>query len=114
MFCLVPDENVKDEIEINHTHYVFLEAEESGTYTSDFTGLKPSRKYTLLVRQPWTVRHSIEVRMPEATRVDKAETENPVEIWYLPDGRRTSFPEQPGVYLRKRGGQVEKIYWKQP
>ena len=42
------------------------------------------------------------------------ETENPVEIRYLPDGRRTSFPEQPGVYLRKRGGQVEKIYWKQP
>ena len=114
VFCLVPDENVKDETEINHTHYVFLEAEESGTYTSDFTGLKPGRKYTLLVRQPWTVRHSIEVRMPEATGVDKAETESPVEIWYLPDGRPTSFPEQPGVYLRKRGGQVEKIYWKQP
>ena len=114
VFCLVPDEDVKDETEINHTHYVFLEAGESGTYSSDFTGLKPGRKYTLLVRQPWTVRHSIEVCMPETTGVDEVKTSSPAEIWYLPDGRRTTHPERPGVYLRKRGGQVEKIYWEQP
>lgn len=114
VLCLVPDKDVKDEAEINHTHYVFLEAGESSTYSSDFTGLTPGRKYTLLVRQPWTVRHSVEVRMPETTGLDEVKTSGPAEIWYLPDGRRTTHLERPGVYLRKRGGQVEKIYWKQP
>lgn len=114
VFCLLPDSTSQGETEINHTHYVFLEASENGTYCSDFTHLKPGGKYTLVVRQPWTVRHSIDIRMPEATGLDEVETESPEEIWYLPDGRRVAHPEQSGVYLRKRGGKTEKIYWKQP
>lgn len=114
VLCLLPEESMKDETEINHTHYVFLEAGEHRTYSSDFTHLKPGRKYTLVVRQPWTVRYSVDIRMPDATGVNEVETETLPDIWYLPDGRRAAHPQAPGVYLRKRGSRVKKIYWELP
>ena len=112
VYCLFDGPQVGTDGDTRHTHYVYLWAGESLTDTVSFRGLRPGATYTLLVRSPWTPIMNRTFTLPATTGITAPAVQPQAETWYGTDGRRVARPDRPGVYLRRRGGHVEKIYWK--
>lgn len=91
-------------------HYVYLKPGESLTETVDFPDLTPGGEYTFRLRRYWGIQQSLSFTMPKMDAVEgihSEETAAPVR-WYDTDGRSTSCPTRPGVYLRTQGGHTVK------
>lgn len=111
VYCLFEGPQTGSDGDTRHIHYVYLAAGESACDTVSFRGLCPGAVYTLLVRSPWTPIMERNFIVPRTTGIASPVMPLPAEVWYGTDGRRMDHPDRPGVYLRRRGGRVEKIYW---
>lgn len=94
-----------------HARYLYTPAGASEVDSVTFKSLQAGATYTLLVRQPWTIVRQVTFTLPGVSGV-----ESPVEVpsasvrWYAVDGRRVEKPQGRGVYLRRIGNRVEKIF----
>lgn len=62
---------------ICHAAHCFLPGGETMTDTVRFRGLIPGQAYTLLVRSPWTVRHTLRFTLPSETGISHAPADAP-------------------------------------
>lgn len=94
-----------------HAHYLYTPAGEEAVDTVSFKDLKPGATYTLLVRQPWTIRQQLTFTLPAPSAIEPivAEPQQSAQ-WFTPDGRRIAAPSQKGLYLRRAGNRTEKIF----
>ena len=93
------------------THFIYLPPAGGTTDTVCFSQLLPGERYTLRVRRRWPVVQevSFEVPVPEGIGAVGAESGGGDERWFTPEGRRLARPTSAGLYLRRRGGRVEKV-----
>ena len=93
------------------THFIYLPPARETTDTVCFSQLLPGERYTLRVRRRWPVVQevSFEVPVPEGIGAVGAESGGEDERWFTPEGRRLARPTSAGLYLRRRGGRVEKV-----
>ena len=98
---------------VRHSRHIYVDAGTTLTDTASFRGLQPGETYTLLIRSPWKIKTQTTFRVPLPQGVGSVEVEplSAVE-WYLPDGRAISRPEKQGIYLRRRGNTMNKVYIK--
>ncbi len=114
-YCLfegdLPEEQEGD---VRHPRLCTVAAGTSVVDTVCFRGLIPGKHYTLLVRQPWTVRAQCSFVLPDATGITAPADDAGRVLWFTTDGRRIEKPCENGIYLRRKSGKTEKmIYRKQ-
>lgn len=95
-------------------HYLYLEAGETLSDTTIFTGLSPGETYVLSLRERWPVVQEKTFTLPCSTGISSpfklgeacvgAEEERQQTIWFTLSGRRIPTPKGPGVYIRCAGG----------
>lgn len=112
-YCLFEGTASGEDGDTRHFHYVYIPAGEELTDTVAFHGLQPGAAYTLLVRSPWAPVAETTFHMPAVAGIADAPAADALpETWHRLDGRPVARPDQPGIYLRRRGGHVEKTYVK--
>lgn len=108
---LLEGEFDKEKEGTRHARYLYTPAGATETDTVSFKALRPGATYTLLVRQPWAIVQQLTFTMPEPSGVQLPMDAAPAPTsWYSLDGRRMDRPLRPGIYLRRKGNQVEKIF----
>ena len=81
--------------------------------TIEFQGLEPGHTYTLQLKWRWHEALQRTFTLPEAADIDLPAAEDLETQWFSIDGRRLHRPQGRGIYLRRRGEKVEKIYHSQ-
>ena len=99
---------------IRHSRHLYIQPGEIFNDTIRYHSLVPGQTYTLLVRSPWKVKTQKTFVMPDLSGITSPSVPPIPAIieWYTLDGRRVHSPQQTGVYLRKEGNQIQKIYIK--
>ena len=93
-------------------HYVYVAPGGEAEDSVRFAGLVPGRPYTLRLRRRWPVVQTLDFTMPGASSVPGIITDTAERSaeWYSLDGRRVARPECSGLYLRRRGNVVDKVF----
>lgn len=98
-----------------HAVYCFTPAGTTETDTVLFRGLTPGQDYTLYVRCPWTIRHTVRVTCPDATAItaptisqETPSLQDGSSPLYDLSGRRVTQPERGQIYIIGSLGRLEK------
>ena len=97
---------------VRHSRHLYVLPGETVQDTVRFHYLDAESTYTLLIRSPWKVKTQKTFVTPQIAGISST-TEHPTsqEVqWYTLDGRRILTPREKGIYLRKEGTQIQKIY----
>ncbi len=87
--------------DVRHPKLCCLPAGEETVDTVFFHGLKPGAKYTLLVRQPWTVQAQCAFMVPETTGISSPEAGESRGKSYSLDGREV-FSREKQIYIQNK------------
>lgn len=103
---LFEGEPLEDHNGTAHALYCFLPAGEVRTDTVLFRGLTPGQSYTLYVRCPWTIRHTVRVTCPVPTSITSptlspgASSSSSSSPLYDLTGRRITQPARGQIYIK--------------
>jgi len=97
-------------------HILYLSPNEIRTDTASFSSLQAGHTYTLRLRKNWPIVQSVQFTLPPIEAISEAEAtplrNNAPATWFTPDGRRITHPAQSGIYLRRKGNKVQKLWIK--
>ncbi len=98
--------------DVRHPRLCTVAAGTSEVDTVCFRGLTPGKRYTFLLRQPWTLRKQCSFVLPEVAGITVPGGDAESLLWFTTDGRRIDAPRENGIYLRRKGGKTEKMIYR--
>lgn len=93
-------------------HCIYIAPGGDFTETVRFRQLVPGRSYTLRLRRVWSIVESVDFEMLPSLAVDEVKAADPDApiTWFSLDGRQVKCPASRGVYLKRQGGTVSKVF----